>query len=115
MAVHDYHEALPGYRSEQIWHDGCGECEYRGRADFADQLGWLDAKRFVRAWERAAAWQRPGGDFDRAGLADVEMGLLRGLWAVRCKLGMEPQLVEVARGPMVEVLSEYFSRTGAQS
>ena len=31
MAAHDYHEGRPSYSAQQILHDGCGECEARGK------------------------------------------------------------------------------------
>ena len=81
MAVHDYHEILPGFSDAQILHDGCGECESRGK-NVSHALGSLDKGRFVLAWERAAEW-------NTRGLPDVslaERDLLSVLWAVQLRL-----------------------------
>ncbi len=81
VSAHDYHEGLPGYSPEQLLHDGCGECEARGK-DLGVAIGSLDRSRFMRSWDRAA-------QFGREGLSDVsnaELPLLRVLWALEIKL-----------------------------
>jgi hypothetical protein len=79
--MHDYHEKLPGYSPNQIWHDGCAECEQRG-ADPVRHLGTLDDRNFFRAWKRACEWETKGlADISRA-----ESGLLKLLWAVQLRL-----------------------------
>lgn len=57
MSVHAYHEKLPGYDERHVLHDGCEECEQRGR-DL--EFGKLDGGNFERMWERAALWDREG-------------------------------------------------------
>lgn len=86
MSTHNYHEGLPGYDARQVWHDGCAECEARGHADFASQLGWLDPERFARAMDRARSW--PPNE------SRAESGLLRSLRALLWKLA-EQRLVIV--------------------
>lgn len=49
---HAYHEALPGYDERQILHDGCPECEDRGR-DVIYAIVNMDKDRFNRATARA--------------------------------------------------------------
>lgn len=79
--MHDYHEQLPGYSPGQILHDGCGECEERGkRADHG--LSSLDVWSFERAWNRAAAWELVGV----ADLSECERGLLLTLASVQRQL-----------------------------
>lgn len=53
MGMHDFHEGLPAYNPEAIFHDGCAECERRGELQFAQQLGHLDNPRFLQALERS--------------------------------------------------------------
>ena len=80
--MHDYHEGLPGFHPEQILHDGCGECERRGK-DPNLALEHLDRGNFNRAWVRAAEWQK----YSRAEhIAVAETELLRTLWMVQVRL-----------------------------
>lgn len=60
MSGHAYHESLPGYDERHILHDGCEECEQRGR-DL--EFGKLDGGNFERMWNRAALWDREGLGF----------------------------------------------------
>jgi len=78
---HVHHESLPGYNPAQLLHDGCPECEQRG-AQPAAALGHLDHERFLRAWARAAAWQRDRLPDDEE-LSVAEAPMLRSLWAVQ--------------------------------
>lgn len=79
--MHDIHENLPGYHDDQILHDGCGECEDRGRSRNLG-IAHLDKYRFARAWARAAEWNRAGlGNVTKA-----EVPMLDALWAVQCQL-----------------------------
>lgn len=79
--MHDYHDALPGYRPEQLLHDGCGECEARAaRSDHG--LANLDAGRFERAWQRAAQLGQKG----LPGMSNAEHELLSMLWLIQVKL-----------------------------
>jgi hypothetical protein len=79
--VHDYHDALLGYSEAQILHDGCGECEARGR-NVNLAISSMDKGRFVKAWERAAVWNlRSLSD-----LSQAERPLLEALWAIQLKL-----------------------------
>lgn len=57
MAMHDYHEALPGFHEEQIFKDGCVECERRA-ADFEIALANMDVPTFERAWARGLAFEK---------------------------------------------------------
>lgn len=100
MSAHGYHEGLPGYDARQIWTDGCAECEARGRADFASQLGWLDPERFARALDRAKAW--PPNE------SRAESGLLRNLRAILLKLAEQGLVITAVPGPLVDALGEYF-------
>ena len=79
--THDYHEGLAGYSPAQILHDGCGECEARG-ADPSEAIAHLDRQNFVRAWERAADWNKTGCP----DIAAAEVPLLRVLWTVQLQL-----------------------------
>jgi len=81
MAVHDYHEQLPGFDERQIWHDGCGECEARSARLAIDTL---DHNNFRTAWVRAADWNMKGS----SGLAisSAEAPLLNVLWRVQVQL-----------------------------
>jgi hypothetical protein len=81
MAVHDYHDALPGYDERQIWHDGCGECEARGARIAIDML---DSTNFARAWERAAQWNRGSGL--SLAVCSTEAPLLNVLWRIQVQL-----------------------------
>ena len=76
--THDYHEGQPGYSPAQILHDGCAECARRG-GDVSLGIASLDPDNFVRAWERAAAWNIWGLD----GISEAEAPLLRVLWAIQ--------------------------------
>jgi len=84
MSVHDYHEAQPGYSASQILHDGCGECEARGK-DVSRAIGSMDKGRFALAWRRAADWNTgsPGFAYD---VSQAERPVLDALWAVQLKL-----------------------------
>lgn len=76
--MHDYHEGLEGFSPNQILHDGCAECEWRAKTRNLG-ISYLDQFNFVRAWERAA-------EYNRRGLPDVsraERPMLDVLWAVR--------------------------------
>jgi hypothetical protein len=53
--THIYHDALDGFDARQIWHDGCKECEQRGRS-VPQSIGLLDDARLARAIERERAW-----------------------------------------------------------
>jgi hypothetical protein len=79
--MHDYHEGRKGYSPEQVLHDGCGECEARSK-EFDGGFAHLDRFNAVRAWERAARWNRDG----LADLAHAEIPMFRILWSVQLKL-----------------------------
>lgn len=78
MAAHVYHDALPGFDSAQILHDGCPECERRG-ADAAVAIEHLDSVRFTKAWRRAAQRGRTGLENGSA----AEAKLLDVLWVLQ--------------------------------
>jgi hypothetical protein len=59
MAVHDEHTHLEGYHEDQLLHDGCAECEWRGK-DPAMAIQHLDPLRFAHAWRRACMMQLHG-------------------------------------------------------
>jgi len=78
---HTYHDVLPGYDERQIWHDGCDECEERGRS-LPRSLGTLDNARFTRAWQRASDWNHDY--YEMVGLiSEAERPLLETLWAMQ--------------------------------
>lgn len=82
--MHDYHDALLGYHPDQILHDGCAECEERGK-DVARAIANLDHNNFERAWRRASDWNRSGGP-GADHLSHAELPLLRALWALIVQL-----------------------------
>lgn len=82
---HDYHDALPGYHPDQILHDGCAECEYRGES-VERAIVNLDQDRFEQAWRRASDCYRFDGELDRSTLSNAELPLLRALWALIVQL-----------------------------
>jgi hypothetical protein len=93
--MHGPHESLPGYHPDQLLVDGCDECEERGRHPNV-AIAHLDEDRFERAWIRAAALERDLlGDEDH--VSHAEIGLLRVLWAVQCRL--EPRGVPIGQCP----------------
>lgn len=84
MATHDYHPALAGFHPDQILHDGCEECEERGR-DLSLALAHLDSANFRRAWLRAAdlrASTPPSGS-RATDVSKAEAPLLDALWAIQ--------------------------------
>jgi hypothetical protein len=81
--MHSYHQACPGYSPAQILHDGCGECEDRGR-NLALAIGSMDKGCFVLAWRRAADWNREIGPVPDVSAA--ERPLLEALWAIQLRL-----------------------------
>jgi len=86
MAAHDYHGAHENYDERQILHDGCGECEYRGK-HIESALAHMDRDTFARAWERAYNLKASDGDHDVVGpVADAEVDLLNVLWVVQLHL-----------------------------
>ena len=82
--MHSYHNGLAGYAPEQIFHDGCPECERRG-ADPITALDYMDRPTFARAWRRAWQWNATA---ERApgGISAAEAPVLRVLWAVQSRL-----------------------------
>ena len=61
--MHDHHSSLPGYDPQQIWHDGCQECEHRGNT-MPRSLGTLDTTNLRRAWDRSRALRAAFWDAD---------------------------------------------------
>lgn len=80
MPSHAYHDILPGFDPDQIWYDGCQECEERG-ANVSHGIGTLDHNNFQRAWLRAIEWNSRG----LANISGAERELLETLWAVYCQ------------------------------
>ena len=79
--MHNYHDALPGYDPRQIWHDGCKECEHRGKT-MPSSVGTLDETRLVRAWQRMEFWVHD--DWESIGqMSLAELPLMRFLEQVR--------------------------------
>ena len=80
---HTYHEGLPGYDARQIWHDGCDECEHRGK-DLQIGARASGQRHFARAWRRAYDDHASnGGGYEATGdPSHCEMGLLNVLWGV---------------------------------
>ena len=80
---HVHHPSLPGYDPQQIWFDGCQECELRSR-DLPMAVLHLDPMRFRQAWLRAFWWQHD--DDTSLRLSKAEIPLLRQLWAMQVTL-----------------------------
>lgn len=78
MSAHDLHKGDP----RQVLHDGCRECETRGK-DIPAAIGSLDKDAFAAAYKRAADWQQ-----GRTGsvISQAEKPLLRALWAFEVQL-----------------------------
>jgi hypothetical protein len=89
MSVHAYHEQLPGYHPDQIWHDGCAECEARGSVVYRG-IGQLDHRNWARAWQRAIDWNSKPDDLH---ISHAEMALLETLWAVYIKQDAAVRLI----------------------
>ena len=84
--MHEFHPELPGYDPEQIWHDGCEECEHRGRKP-EDGMMHLDRGSFARAWDRSARWNRQATEDEvQPTLSDAERPLLTLLWRFQVAL-----------------------------
>ena len=82
--VHDYHEGLEGYDPRQLLHDGCAECESRGK-DVGKAIVLLDSENFARAWKRAYDWEATnGGGWEVVGpISQAERPLLAALWSLQ--------------------------------
>ena len=80
-SAHDHHEILPGYDPERLLQDGCAVCEARGDNPL-EALVHLDAARFVKAWDRACAWQKDQLD-PRHRISAAEAPMLRTLWTIQ--------------------------------
>ncbi len=84
---HAYHPALDGFHPDQIYVDGCEECEHRGE-NVERAISELDHRRFAAAWLRAAdqlASTPPSGE--RGGpRSHAEMPMLCAMWAIQVKL-----------------------------
>ena len=79
--MHNSHETMPGFHPEQIWVDGCPECEHRAAA-MPDSIGQLDTGNFARAWRRAGIYR---DDVD-AHVSNAERPLLDTIRAVQLQL-----------------------------
>jgi len=84
---HTFHDALPGYDQRQILHDGCRECEHRGK-DVSTALANMDAHTFGKAWRRAFDWQSShGGGYDATGqVSHAEIAVLKAIWGIQVHL-----------------------------
>ena len=85
MAVHAYHEALPGYSPNAVLHEGCEECESRAGIHGLGLLDWKNSRRVV---ERAVKLHREG----LADTNNVEAKLLRDVWTVLVWLEVNTEL-----------------------
>jgi hypothetical protein len=86
---HVYHDALEGFDARQILHDGCGECEHRGK-DLREALAHLDSNNFHRAWRRAFDLWASHGDHNAVGpVSHAEQDLLTALWGIQVHLQRE--------------------------
>ena len=74
---HDYHQGLPGYSDSQILHDGCTECETRGRAPY-EAIARMSNHDFTRAWIRACEWKTS----QIPDIAIAETATLRVIWSI---------------------------------
>lgn len=87
--MHNHHESLPGFHVDQIWYDGCSECEYRGQ-NLPNSLGTLDLGNLHRAWVRAGTRSSHGVAHE----SSAERPLLQMLWMVQLCLenlcGLKP-------------------------
>lgn len=102
FAGHDHHESLPGYSSQQLLHDGCGECERRSKEPGLG-IPHLDPINFAWAWTRANEWKRDG----LPDVAEVEKPMLNALWAVQVQL--EQRGVPMGQCPRVALTIADFS------
>lgn len=84
--MHVYHDALPNFIPDAIWHSGCPECEHRAKQPFHVQVGYLDLPNQAKAKARAIAWNQ-GGPLFRADAAEAE--LLRNVGAALNLVGGE--------------------------
>lgn len=55
--MHDYHPGLEDYDAEHVWHDGCTECEDRGKRLAFYSLDLENSRKMV---ERARLWRNGG-------------------------------------------------------
>jgi len=86
VPAHIYHEALAGYDERQILHDGCQECEYRGK-HLDSALYHMDSSTFRRAWQRAYDLHSADGKHENVGqVSNCERELLDVFWGIRVRL-----------------------------
>jgi hypothetical protein len=83
--THVFHNALEGFDERQILHDGCHECEARGR-DLRSALAHMDTETFTRAWQRAFDINASNGSHDVGRESHAEADLLLVLFAVQVEL-----------------------------
>lgn len=77
--IHNYHEGLPGFHPDQIWVDGCAECEDRGSRP-QHGVEYLDVNNLNRAMHRAIEWNaRAHGDMH---ISSAEADLLNSLYSM---------------------------------
>ena len=82
MSAHSYHQEAPNYDDRQILHDGCPECERRGK-NVPLAMEHLDGPTFRRAWQRAADWEQ---DREVGYVSRNEATLLQVLWMMQVLL-----------------------------
>ena len=84
--MHDDHLSLTGYDPDQIWHDGCEECEHRGRRP-EEGMMTFDRDTLEKAWTRSARWNRQETENDvYPTLSEAERPLLTLLWRMQVLL-----------------------------
>jgi hypothetical protein len=74
--MHAYHEGLEGFHLDQIFKDGCPECERRG-ADIEIALANMDVPTFQRAWDRGLLLESGKADHRRQDRGCAEGAELR--------------------------------------
>jgi hypothetical protein len=107
---HDYHQGLPGYHPDQLFHDGCYECEQRASRFEIDHLDIREA------WMRAYYFERGsrGRPVDFGPVSVAEAHILRTLWKIQVQfervgipLGLFPgDLVQAIGGLMSGVVEQ---------
>lgn len=80
--MHAYHDILPGFDPDQIWYDGCQECESRSTTIYRG-IGTLDSNNYRRAKARAIEWNT--NHQHDLNISRAEAPLLETLWAIHCQ------------------------------
>ena len=83
--THAFHDRLEGYDPRQILHDGCPECEGRGK-DLRSAFAHMDTETFARAWQRAFDLNASNGNHDVGRESAAEADLLLVIYAIQVNL-----------------------------